>query len=58
MGIIISGFFNISNSFSVFVKRFFSRWDEHISDCEKNTFARKIILSSGEYLFDVIDRIG
>lgn len=40
-----------------FVDGFFSRWDEHISDCEKNTFAKKIILESGEYLSDVIDKI-
>ena len=45
------------NSPSEFVEGFFSRWDEHISDCEKNTFAKKIILSSGEYLSDVIDKI-
>ena len=45
------------NSSSDFVEGFFSRWDEHISDCEKNTFAKKIVLSSGEFLSDVIDKI-
>ncbi|MBQ7105194.1 MAG: hypothetical protein IJN90_04985 [Bacilli bacterium] len=45
------------NSSEEFVNGFFSRWDEHISDCEKNTFAKKIVLESGEYLSDVIDKI-
>ena len=46
------------NSSDDFVEGFFSRWDEYISDCEKNTYAKKIVLLSGEYLSDVIDRIG
>ena len=45
------------NSSEEFVNGFFSRWDEHISDCEKNTFAKKIVLESGEYLSDVIDKV-
>ena len=45
------------NSSEEFVNGFFSRWDEHISDCEKNNFAKKIVLESGEYLSDVIDKI-
>lgn len=45
------------NSSEEFVNGFFSRWDEHISDCEKNTFAKKIVLEAGEYLSDVIDKI-
>lgn len=45
------------NSSEEFVNGFFSRWDEHISDCEKNIFAKKIVLESGEYLSDVIDKI-
>lgn len=45
------------NSSSEFVEGFFSRWDEHISDCEKNKYAKKIVLNSGEYLADVIDKI-
>lgn len=40
-----------------FVEGFFSRWDEHINDCEKNKCKNKIILESNQYLSDVIDQI-
>ena len=39
-----------------FVEGFFSRWDKHISDCEMNSCPNKIVLKSGEYLSDVVDR--
>lgn len=40
-----------------FVEGFFSRWDSHIDDCEKNNIRDKIILNSGEYLSDIIDKL-
>lgn len=40
-----------------FVDGFFSRWDIHIDDCEKNNIKNKIILNSGEYLSDIIDKL-
>lgn len=40
-----------------FVDGFFSRWDTHIDDCEKNNIKNKIILNSGEYLSDIIDKL-
>ena len=39
-----------------FVEGFFSRWDSHISDCERNSCPNKIILKSGEYLSDVVEQ--
>ena len=39
-----------------FIERFFSRWDKHIDDCEKNSCSNKIVLKSGEYLSDVLKR--
>jgi hypothetical protein len=40
-----------------FTEGFFSRWDKHIDDCERNTCPNKIILKSNEYLSDILDRI-
>ncbi len=45
------------NSNEDFVNGFFSSWDEHIHDCEKNKHAKKIILESNQYLSDVIDKL-
>ena len=39
-----------------FVEGFFSRWDSHINDCERNSCPNKIILKSGEYLSDVVEQ--
>mgnify|MGYP003299809302 CR=1 FL=1 len=39
-----------------FIEGFFSRWDKHIDDCEKNSCSNKIVLKSGEYLSDVLER--
>lgn len=39
-----------------FTEGFFSRWDSHINDCERNCCSNKIILKSGEYLSDVLER--
>ena len=39
-----------------FTEGFFSRWDSHINDCERNICPNKIVLKSGEYLRDVLER--
>ncbi len=39
-----------------FTKGFFSRWDSHINDCERNRCPNKIVLKSGEYLSDVLEK--
>ena len=39
-----------------FTEGFFSRWDSHINDCERNSCPNKIVLKSGEYLSDVLER--
>lgn len=38
-----------------FTEGFFSRWDSHINDCERNSCSNKIVLKSGEYLSDVLE---
>ncbi len=45
------------NSPEDFVIGFFSRWDMHIDDCEKNKYPQKIILKENEYLSDIIDKL-
>ena len=40
-----------------FVNGFFSRWEKHINDCEKNKVPKRIILESNQFLSDVIDLV-
>lgn len=40
-----------------FVSGFFSRWDRHISDCERIKAPHKFQLKSNEYLSDIIDKL-
>lgn len=40
-----------------FINGFFSRWEQHIDDCENNPNKNKIILKSNQYLSDVIGLI-
>lgn len=48
----------VKNNYSrEWIRSFFSRWEEYIEEIEHEETTNKIILQSGEYLSDIVDRL-
>lgn len=48
----------IRNNYSrEWIETFFSRWEDYIEEVEDEENAKKIVLQSGEYLSDIVDRL-
>lgn len=48
----------LKNNYSrEWVKEFFARWDSFIEEIENDRQGNKIILQSGEYLSDIVDKL-
>ena len=47
----------IKNKYSrEWIENFFSRWERYLEEVEQEDNANKIVLQSGEYLSDIVDR--
>lgn len=48
----------VRNNYSrQWIEQFFSKWEQYIEEAEEDYSTKKIILQSGEYLSDVVDRL-
>jgi hypothetical protein len=48
----------VKNGYSrQWIEQFFSRWEKYIEEVEEEEHAHKIVLQSGEYLSDIVDRL-
>lgn len=39
------------------IEAFFSKWDKYLEEVEEEDSAHKVVLQSGEYLSDIVDRL-
>ena len=48
----------IKNTYSrEWIENFFSRWESYLDEIDQQENANKIVLQSGEYLSDIVDRL-